>query len=104
MRPWTQGGGANRAAAMLTSYYYGAEWTPQLAIFNHVHHNEDSYDSHPVRAIFNRAWTFRGAYDYRSGRAFAPQSVGALWVECNAGQYEVTKFARELPRPEPLCL
>ena len=68
MRPWTLGGAANRAAAMMQDAYYLSGWKPNLSLFGHVHHNEDSYDNHAVRAIFNRSWAMKNAYDHRNGR------------------------------------
>lgn len=104
MRPWTQGGGANRAAAMMVYNYYGAAWAPDLAIFNHVHHNEDSGDTHPVRVIFNRSWTLQNAYDHRGGRSLQTPRIGSMVIEVDGGDYVVHKFKREMMKPEPLCL
>lgn len=85
-RPWTMGGGANRAAAMAMATYYGQRWQPELVVFNHVHHNEDSGDNHPVRAVFNRAWSLRTAYDHRSGRSLQQAEVGGLIVTLQDGE------------------
>jgi hypothetical protein len=86
MRPWTMGGGANRAAAITTYNYYGQRWQPELVVFSHVHHNEDSLDNHPVRAIFNRAFSLRTAYDHRSGRSLQQAEVGALILALTEGE------------------
>ncbi len=86
MRPWTLGGGANRAAAIAVDTYYGQHWQPELIVFNHVHHNEDSYDNHPVRVIFNRAFSLRTAYDHRSGRSLQQASIGGLIVTLAPGE------------------
>jgi hypothetical protein len=101
MRPWTQGGGANRAAAMMTAAYYGQSWMPQLAVFNHVHHNEDSYDNHPVRAIFNRAWQVNTAYSHRIGFGKYRSIIGSTLVVVSGASYRVHKFIYELPRGKP---
>jgi len=101
MRPWTRGGGANRAAAMTMDSYYGQRWQPDLAIFNHVHHNEDSYDNHPLRAIFNRCFSLQTAYDHRSGRGLQRSVIGGLIVTIEDGSYDVDKPAYALPQRRP---
>ena len=100
-RPWTQGGGANRLAAMAVANYYGQPWQPRLVICSHVHHNEDSFDNHPVRAIFNRAFSLRTAYDHRSGRSLQAASVGGLIVDIKDGVIDVDKPAYKLPQRAP---
>ena len=102
-RPWTRGGGANRAAAIVMDNYYGETWQPDLAIFNHVHHNEDSYDNHPVRAIFNRSFSLRTAYDHRSGRSLQASVIGGLIAELKDGEIvgEIEKPHYKLPRRAP---
>ena len=101
-RPWTQGGGANRLAAMVMHEYYGQRWTPRLVITNHVHHNEDSYDNHAVRAVFNRAFSLRTAYDHRSGRGFMVGDVGGLIAHIERGELlDLDKPRYELPRRKP---
>jgi len=100
LRPWTAGGGVNRAAEMTEAAYYHDAWRPQLAIFNHVHHNEDSGDTHSVRAIFNRAWTLHNAYDHRSGRGAQANEVGGILVLADAATFRVTKLYYTFPRPD----
>jgi len=100
-RPWTRGGGANRAAAIVMDNYYGETWQPDLAIFNHVHHNEDSFDNHPVRAIFNRSFSLRTAYDHRSGRSLQASVIGGLIAEIKDGALEIDKLPYTLPRRSP---
>jgi len=102
MRPWTQGGAANRLAAMLTHAYYGAAWTPELALFGHIHHSEDSYDNHPVRAVTNRAWKLADVYEQRSGRGYLAREVGGMIVHFDGdGGYNLEKVVYTLPRPQP---
>ena len=100
-RPWTRGGAANRAAAMVMDAHYSSDWKPQLAVFAHVHHNEDSFDNHPVRAIFNRSWTLADAYSHRSGFGIRRDSIGGMVVLCDAGQYKVVKRVYRLPEAHP---
>jgi hypothetical protein len=101
-RPWTQGGGANRLAAMVVHAYYGQRWAPDLVIANHVHHNEDSSDNHPVRAIFNRAFSLRTAFDHRSGRGYQPVEVGGLIAQIRRGVLvDLDKARYALPRRQP---
>jgi len=97
MRPWTQGNGANRAAAMVMDYYYESKWKPDLAVFNHVHHNEDSFDNHPVRVIFNRCWTLKNAFDFRIGFGIKREALGGLIVTADGGEYEVIKHKVVVP-------
>ena len=100
-RPWTIGGGANRAAAMVMDAHYGDDWKPRLAIFGHVHHYEDSGNNHPVRAIFNRSWTLADAYSYRNGYGLTGGSVGGLIIICRNGGYRVIDRHYNLPRANP---
>lgn len=101
-RPWTQGGGANRAAAMAMHNYYGQRWQPELVVFNHVRHNEDSADNHPVRCVFNRAFSLRTAYDHRSGRSLQQAQVGALIVTLDEGrEIDVAKVAYQTQARKP---
>ena len=105
-RPWTRGGGANRAAAIVMDTYYGEAWQPDLALFAHVHHNEDSYDNHPVRAIFNRAFSFKTAYDHRSGRSLQASRIGGLFAELKNGVIvgQIEKPHYKLARRRPWSL
>lgn len=98
MRPWTLGGGANRAAAMVMNYYYNSDWRPDIAVFNHVHHNEDSYDNHPVRAVFNRCWTLKNAYDFRIGFGIKQEALGGLVILVDNGEYEIIKHKVVTPK------
>lgn len=101
-RPWTQGGGANRLAAMVMHSYYGQRWAPDLVITNHVHHNEDSADNHPVRAVFNRAFSLRTAYDHRGGRGYQTPEVGGLIAQIDGGALvKLDKPRYPLPRRRP---
>ena len=101
-RPWTQGGGANRRAAMLMAEYYGQRWQPNLGIFGHVHHNEDSFDNHPVRCVYNRAFSLRTAFDHRQGRSTQGVAVGGLIAEIDAGELRnLYKLRYPLPRRKP---
>lgn len=102
MRPWTQGGAANRLAAMVKDAYYGQAWAPRLVLVAHVHHEEDSGDNHqPVRAIFNRCWKLADGYDHRGGRGYMPRTVGGLIVHLDGGGYAVEKVAYTMPKPQP---
>ena len=86
---------------MMTAAYYGAEWMPELAIFNHVHHNEDSFDNHPVRAIFNRSWQLNTAFSHRVGFGKYKNSVGATLIFVEGDRWNVKKVIYELPRQKP---
>jgi len=87
---------------MLTHAYYGAAWTPELALFGHIHHSEDSYDNHPVRAVTNRAWKLADVYEQRSGRGYLAREVGGMIVHFDGdGGYNLEKVVYTLPRPQP---
>jgi len=104
-RPWTQGGGANRKAAWLTYDYYGKEWKPQVGFFGHVHHNEDSLDNHPVRAIYARPMSFYTAYDHRLGHTARGARVGAMLMVAREGQIcSLEKVYHSLPTKSPVTL
>ena len=98
LRPWMRGGAANRAAAMVMDAFYGEDWQPDVAVFGHVHHNEDSLDNHPVRTIFNRSWTLKDALSYRVGFGIQQDVIGGLMVVCGGGRYRVVKRGYALPR------
>jgi hypothetical protein len=101
-RPWTQGGGANRLAAMVMHAYYGQRWAPDLVITNHVHHNEDSSDNHACRAVFNRPFSLRTAFDHRSGRGYQTPEVGGLIAQIERGRLvDLAKPCYPLPRRRP---
>lgn len=67
MRPWTTGNEANRRAAMDTYNYFGQDWVPDLTLWGHYHHDADSHDTHPIRAIYNRCWQVKTAFVHRLG-------------------------------------
>ena len=100
-RPWTAGNEAGRRAAMDFYNYAGSGWLPHLTLWGHYHHYADSHDTHPVRAIYNRAWQLKTAFVHRIGLGNNPEAIGGLWVFCKAGQYRVQVQAYPLPRPEP---
>jgi len=95
-RAWTRGGDANRIAAQIL-YRYVEQRTeyPDLAIFGHTHKPVDSYDNHPVRAIVFPSWQLTNAYGHRLGGDWLP--VGAGYVVCNDGRYEVHKWFKNYP-------
>ena len=95
-RAWTRGGDANRIAAQVF-YRYGERrmLPPDLAIFGHTHKPVDSYDNHPVRAIVLPSWQLTNAYGHRLGGDWLP--IGAAYVVCEKGQYEVHKCYNNYP-------
>lgn len=102
-RPWTQGGGAIRKAAWLTYDYYGQPWQPQIGVFGHVHHNEDSADSHPVRVVFSRPMSFFTAFDHRLGHTAQNPKVGGIIMVAKEGSLWLKKVQHELPKKAPIA-
>jgi hypothetical protein len=74
--PWTKGGGANRTALALLYEYFGEEEWPETVVFGHVHHDEDSYDNHPIRTLFLPPWQLGTFYWSGRGRAYQRPKVG----------------------------
>ena len=101
MRPWTAGNEACRRAAMDLYAYYGSDWRPDITLWGHYHHFADSVNTHPIRAIYNRCWQVKTAYEYRFGFASQEDVIGALWVFCEDGKYRVQDVSYALPRPKP---
>jgi len=100
-RPYTAGNEANRRAVIDVYNYVDCDWKPQLTLWGHYHHDADSFDTHKIRAVYNRAWQVKTAFIYRIGMATQPDEVGALWVACDNGKYKIEKREYTLPRPEP---
>jgi len=94
--PWTVGAAANRAAVK-TQLAFGATECPDLAIFAHVHHSEDSFDNHAVRAIFTPPWCLADAYSYRLGFGWAAQEIGGLIIIVDDNKFRVIKRFAALP-------
>lgn len=88
--PWTNGNAANRAAAAAVFEYFGETDYPQLITYGHVHHNEDSGDNQPIRAMFLPSWKLSDAYDNRN-RAGRRVTVGANIYVAEGGRYHVDK-------------
>lgn len=95
--PWTIGAAANRAAVKTALAFYGEEQRPDVAVFAHVHHGEDSADNHAIRAIFTPPWCLADAYSYRLGFGWAAQEVGGLIVIVDGNRYRVIKRYSQLP-------
>ena len=100
-RPWTAGNDANRRAAMDVEYYFSSPWKPALTLWGHYHHHADSGKTHPIRAIYNRAWQLKTSLNYRIGQASRISEIGGLWIFCKSGQFFVKDIKYELPRPKP---
>ena len=99
-RPWTAGNEANRRAAMDCYNYAGRSWSPNLTLWGHYHHDADSGDTHPVRAIYNRAWQVKTSFVYRIGMATKFDEIGGLLAFCKDGKYHIEKRKYALPRAE----
>jgi len=95
--PWTVGAAANRAAVKTQLAFYNEAERPQLALFAHVHHGEDSGDNHAVRAIFTPPWCLADAYSYRLGFGWAAQEVGGVIIIVDDNKFRVIKRYASLP-------
>lgn len=91
--PWTTPNLVVRTAAeVVMQYANNHETPPHLAIFGHCHTWGDSYDAVPVtRAITLGAWQGKTSYGYRLGPVKMP-GLGGIFVECENGSYEVSKY------------
>jgi hypothetical protein len=100
MRPWTQGNAANRSAATLVYEFFGESAWPEIVVFGHVHHDEDSYDNHPIRAIYLPPWSVGNFFDARCGRAFQRPTVEGNIFVITPDDVDLTKV-RYRPRRRP---
>jgi len=98
MRSWTAGNEANRRAAMDVYNYAMSAWKPALTLWGHYHHYADSGTTHPVRAIYNRCWQVKTAYEYKLGFATQEDVIGGLWAFCDNEKLEVKDQPYALPR------
>lgn len=94
---WTNGSAANRAAASVALTYYNAPQRPNLAVFSHVHHSEDSYDNQPVRVIYTPPWCLTGNYAARIGEGLGVTQVGGLIIAVDGDRYHVFKRYYKTP-------
>ena len=101
MRPWTRGNEANRRAAIDVASYYGRDWQPALTLWGHYHHDADSGETHPIRAIYNRCWKVKDAFTHKIGLSATRDRIGGLWVFCKDGRYHVKKQVYLLPEAKP---
>lgn len=89
---WTLGSAANRAAASVALDYCKIPQSPDLAIFGHVHHSEDSYDNQPLRVIYTPPWCLANSYTHRLGAGIAPtEQIGGLIIVIDGNRYRVYK-------------
>lgn len=101
IRPYTRGGGANRSAVIWTYEYWGEDEYPQLITHAHVHHDEDSYDNHPIRVTFLPAFSVHDAYCARIGLIGQRITVGGNIYTVSDGALHIEKFRRTTKRREP---
>ena len=94
---WTNGSAANRAAASVALDYYNEPERPDLAIFGHVHHSEDSYDNQPVRVVYSCPWCLVDNFTHRIGEGLAAIKVGGLIVAVEGDRFRVYKAYYDTP-------
>lgn len=97
---WTVGSAANRAAASVALQYYNAPERPNLAVFSHVHHSEDSYDNQPLRVIYTPPWCLVDNFAARIGEALGVTQVGGLIIAVDAERFHVFKGYYRTPWEE----
>jgi len=99
-RRWTQGAAANRQAATLVYNYFGEDWYPEVCCFGHFHHDEDSFDNHPIRAIYLPPWAAHSSYDKRT-RAWEIPKIGGNIFVIEDGKYDLEKVRYRPKRRSP---
>jgi hypothetical protein len=67
---------------------------PVLAMFGHVHYYADSGADavNPIRLVFGPSWQLPTAFIHRIGRGMIPNEVGAVWVRCHDGEYDLVPW------------
>ena len=73
---------------------------PLLAMFGHVHYYADSGADavNPIRVVYAPSWQLPYSFIHRIGRGMIPNEVGAVWIKCHAGAYELIPWLHT-PRP-----
>ena len=94
---WTKGSAANRAAASVALDYYNEPERPNLAVFGHVHHAEDSYDNQPVRVIYSPPWCLVNSFTHRLGMGIGATQVGSPIIAVNGDKLHVFKRYYKTP-------
>lgn len=101
-RPWTRGNAASRQAQILMDEYFGEENYPQLVHYGHFHHDEDSWDNHKIRVVYEAPWVATTGFDSRCGRASQRPKIGGNIIYLPGdGKYRVKKFRYQPARREP---
>ena len=64
---------------------------PRLAVFGHVHYYADSGQDavNPIRVLYGPSWQLPYSFIHRIGRGMIPNEVGAVWLTCADGEYEI---------------
>ena len=72
---------------------------PRLAMFGHVHYYADSgMDGvNPIRVVYGPSWQLPYSFIHRIGRGMIPEKVGAVWVTCHDGSYDVDPWLHTPP-------
>jgi len=102
--PWTAGNEANRRAARDVYEYAMRDWVPAVTWWGHYHHWADSGTTHRIRAIYNRSWQVKTAFEHRIGKSGDHSEIGGAWMVLANGAYKVRDKSYELPQPEPVTL
>jgi hypothetical protein len=90
--PWTRAGNVSRYASRIF-YEYSATGRaiPHLVVRSHMHRWGDSYDAAPCRVLFTPAWTLASEFINKIAPG-ALAEIGAVFIHCEDGKYEVEKF------------
>ena len=103
MRPWTHGGGANRTAEMIEADHGKTrDECPDFACFHHVHHFEDSGETHEVRVFYNYPFCVTNAFGHRIGFSGRSMEIGGMiFIIWPDGTWGYKRFRRTPRRKEP---
>ena len=101
-----RGAGARRTAFELEAAYNRmGDKLPQVAVFAHVHHYEDSGTNYSIRVLFTAAWKLPEAYSYDRGFGFKREPLMAWYWVCQDGQMsDPRRWERMMPGPKVVTL
>ncbi len=99
--PWTNGSAAIRVAARFKQFYYDRPERPDVCVFSHVHHSEDSFDNQaPVRVLFLPPWCLADPHAIKGGAIKASQQIGGIIIVVDGNRYRIFKRFSKLDNAE----
>lgn len=98
-REHTRGAGAQRTAHDLEDAYYRmGDPVPDVAVFAHVHHWEDSGQNRKLRAVYCPPWKLCDSYGHSLGMSGKIEPVGAWVFVVRDGHYTAELWKRQWHR------